>query len=85
VAVVLGVEEQNVFPPGTVNCPPGVHRYGPGNATDLCDMFHFWSRHYGGANWLCADGAVHYLGHHAANVLPALASRNGGDFTPVPD
>ena len=80
VAVVLGVEERNVFPPGTVACPTGVYRYGPGSSGEPCDLFHVWSRHFNGCNWLFADGAVHFLGYQTASVLPALASRGGGEL-----
>jgi hypothetical protein len=33
---------------------------------------------------LYADGSVHFLGYDAANVLPALATRAGGEVVGVP-
>jgi prepilin-type processing-associated H-X9-DG protein len=42
-------------------------------------MFHFWSLHSEGAHFLFADGSVHFLNYSAASILPALASRAGGD------
>lgn len=44
-----------------------------------CDVFHFWSPHSSGANFLFADGTVRFLGYDAVDVLPALATRAGGD------
>lgn len=59
-------------------CPkPAV--FGPGDQENPCDVTHFWSFHPGGANWLFADGSVHFLGFAAGTVLPSLASRNGGE------
>jgi prepilin-type processing-associated H-X9-DG protein len=40
---------------------------------------HFWSLHPGGAHFLFADGSVHFLSYSAAPILPALASRAGGE------
>ncbi len=54
--VVLGVSEINVIRPG--DCPSGPYSFGPGNLTQECDLFHFWSLHPGGANFLFADGRV---------------------------
>jgi prepilin-type processing-associated H-X9-DG protein len=35
--------------------------------------------HSGGANFLFADGSTHFLSYSADTVLPALATRNGGE------
>ncbi len=60
------------------SCPnPAV--YGPGQLTNPCDTQHFWSFHPGGANWLFADGSVHFLPYTAVHLLPPLASRQGGE------
>lgn len=76
--MVLGVREMNasVYAP---NCPAGPYGYGPGNGQNQCDVFHFWSFHPGGAHFLFADGSVHFLPYAAASVLPALATRAGGE------
>lgn len=82
---ILGVLEPNLLPvkPGT--CGPGVYPYGPGRINNQCDMFHFWSLHPGGAIFLFADASVHFLPYGAAPLMPALASRNGGDVASIPD
>ncbi len=78
--MVLGVEEQNVLPLTAGSCPPGTYRFEPGRFNNQCDMVHFWSPHAGGgANFLFADGSVHFLTYSAAPLLPALASKAGGD------
>ena len=74
--VILGARELNVSKPG---CPPGPYAFGPGSFNGACDQFHFWSPHPGGAQFLFADGSVHFLPYSAAAVLPALATRNGGE------
>lgn len=66
------------------SCPnPAV--YGPGHLTNPCDAHHFWSLHPGGGNWLFADGSVRFLSYAAAPILPALASRNGGESVDAND
>jgi prepilin-type processing-associated H-X9-DG protein/prepilin-type N-terminal cleavage/methylation domain-containing protein len=66
-------------------CPVGPYSFGPGSRTNMCDTFHFWSRHPGGANFLFCDGAVRFLGYSADSILPALATRAGGEKVVVPD
>src|SRR5262245_19234298 len=67
---VLGKRDQ--FRPGNLNDPNEEHRY------------HFWSLHPGGANFLMGDGSVQFLSYDAATILPALATRNGGEPASVP-
>lgn len=70
----------------TPTCPRGPYRFGPGSAENICDIFHFWSRHPGGANFLMADGAVKFVGYTVEpDLLPALATRNGGETVTTPD
>jgi prepilin-type N-terminal cleavage/methylation domain-containing protein/prepilin-type processing-associated H-X9-DG protein len=83
--MVLGVEEQNVVSYARAPCPPGTYLFGPGQINDQCDMFHFWSLHPGGANFVFADGSVHFLTYSVAPLLPALASRAGGEIATVAD
>jgi prepilin-type processing-associated H-X9-DG protein len=97
VGVVLGTRELN-FGSGRSRleweryCPPGPYRFGPpGQTRDLtgavreeCDLFRFWSWHHGGANFLFADGSVHFLAYDADAVLPALGTRAGREVATPP-
>jgi prepilin-type processing-associated H-X9-DG protein len=77
---VLGVTELNLqSEPYTGACPPGPYTYRPGRFDQQCDLFHFWSPHPGGGHFLFADGSVHFLPYAARTVLPALATRAGGE------
>ncbi len=78
--MILGVQEINV---ANLNCSPGRYAYGPGRLRDQCDLFHFWSLHFGGgANFLIADGSVRLIPYSAAEIMPALATRAGGELIP---
>jgi prepilin-type N-terminal cleavage/methylation domain-containing protein len=88
VDLVLGVAEKNVFSPywdAAESCPPGPYQFAAGSISNNCDAFHFWSLHIGGANFLCADGSVHFIPYSASGLMPQLASRSGGEVAPVPD
>jgi prepilin-type N-terminal cleavage/methylation domain-containing protein/prepilin-type processing-associated H-X9-DG protein len=65
-------------------CTIGPYYYGPGRLTNPCDDFHFWSLHPGGANFAFADGSVRFLAYSAEPVMPALATRAGGEVVEVP-
>jgi prepilin-type N-terminal cleavage/methylation domain-containing protein/prepilin-type processing-associated H-X9-DG protein len=80
--VVLSAQELNLY---YDTCPPGPYNYGPGSFTNQCDMFHFWSPHAGGANFVFADGSARFLSYSAAAILPAMASRDGGESVPPPE
>lgn len=75
----LGAQERNLLPVTVGSCPPGRYKFASGSDSNLCDMFHFWSHHSGGAHFLFADGSVHFLSYSAAGQLPALASRSGNE------
>jgi prepilin-type N-terminal cleavage/methylation domain-containing protein/prepilin-type processing-associated H-X9-DG protein len=66
-------------------CPFGPYPFAPGSPDNMCDTFHFWSMHPGGAHFLYADGSVHFLSYSANDVLAALATRAGGEVVAVPD
>ena len=77
----LGVRENFVVDP---LCPPGPHLFRPDRIDDDCAVYHFWSLHTGGANFLFVDGSVRFLPYSAADILPALATRDGGEVQSVP-
>jgi hypothetical protein len=97
VGTVLGVRELN-FNTGKRHlswerdCPGGPYRYHrQGQIRDVnnsvreaCDLFHHWSHHHGGAHFLLADGSVHFYSYAADSVLPALATRYGGEVVTLP-
>jgi prepilin-type N-terminal cleavage/methylation domain-containing protein/prepilin-type processing-associated H-X9-DG protein len=83
--LVLGALERNFGGLANGACPPGPYTYGPGRFTDSCDAFHFWSPHSGGAQFLFADASGHFLSYSAAPLMPALATRAGGEAVIAPD
>jgi prepilin-type processing-associated H-X9-DG protein len=80
--MVLGMREKNFMEAG---CPPGPYAYGPGQNGNTCDLFHFWSFHPGGANFLFADGSARFISYGASPVMPALSTRAGGEAVSLPD
>ena len=66
-------------------CPDRPGRFEPGRPADVCDLIHYWSSHPGGANFAFCDGSVRFLRYEADSVLPALATRAGGEIAVIPD
>jgi prepilin-type processing-associated H-X9-DG protein len=65
-------------------CGPGQYPFMPATGfDDPCGMFHFWSPHSGGANFAFADGSVRFLRYSANDLMPALATRAGGESASV--
>jgi prepilin-type N-terminal cleavage/methylation domain-containing protein/prepilin-type processing-associated H-X9-DG protein len=85
--IVLGVREPNLQPVTSGSaCGPGNYPFMPAKGlSDPCGMFHFWSPHPGGANFVLADGSVRFVAYTADPVMPALASRAGGEAAAVPE
>jgi prepilin-type processing-associated H-X9-DG protein len=81
--MLLGSNEKAIAPEFN-ECPRRTSSYGPGRLNNICDALHFWSLHPGGANFLMADGSVHFLAYSAKTVLPALATRAGGEAVTLP-
>lgn len=85
---VIGVSDPNPYAsrPGPVACGPGPFPYRQPvlNASPDCAMFQFWSLHGGGANFAFCDGSVRFLAYAADSVLPALATRAGGEVVEIP-
>lgn len=63
----------------TLGCSSNTYSYQNGDINNICDVHHFWSLHTGGANFAFADGSVRFLTYSADSVLPALATRAGGE------
>jgi prepilin-type processing-associated H-X9-DG protein len=76
---VLGVAHAYGPPDNAVDCLPPVNAFRPGRIDDLCDVIHFWSLHPGGAMFAFADGHVRFIPYSAGKLLPALATRAGGE------
>lgn len=56
-----------------------------GLRTNPCDELHFWSFHSTGANFLFCDGSVKLISYSGRAILPALATRAGGEVAILPD
>lgn len=81
--VVLGVRELNSG--RCAECPgngSGPFHFQPGGRKS--DLFHFWSHHPGGGHFAFVDGSVHFLRYSSDPLLPALASRQGGEGVTPP-
>jgi prepilin-type processing-associated H-X9-DG protein len=69
----------------TQSCPGGPYQFSNGRLTNNCDVYHFWSLHYGGANFAFCDGSVRFLTYGAYNaILSDLATRAGGEVVEIP-
>lgn len=66
-------------------CGDEPYHFRPGKVKDPCSFLHFWSLHPGGANFAFADGSVRFLAYAADSIMPALATRAGGETVVVPD
>lgn len=83
--VVLGAREYNARNPYPqyVPCGRGPFPFRAGRLEDYCSVFQFWSLHPGGANFVFCDGSVRFLRYGADSILPAMASRGGGEVIPA--
>ena len=71
--------------PVTKVAPPGPYDFKQGDLNNRCDSYHFWSMHSGGAHFALADGSVRFISYSAISILPALATRNGGEAVGLPE
>lgn len=81
---VMGVRELNKNAAFLYPCAPGPYHFVSGTIQNECDVLHFWSTHFGGGHFLFCDGGVRFLGYSADPLLPALATRNGGETAQAP-
>jgi prepilin-type processing-associated H-X9-DG protein len=75
--VVLGAREFNYA--SALGCNPPRVGLQPGSIFNPCDQTHFWSLHDGGVNFLLGDGSVRFVSYSVDSILPALATRSGGE------
>lgn len=83
--MILGVRESRTYLPYVTVCVRGPYQFAAGSIIDPCSAMHFWSPHPGGAMFAFADGSVRFLTYPGEAIMPALASRNGGETVSVPD
>ena len=81
--LTLGVRTKNYSIYDTA-CPLGPFPFAPRKFNDPCHHFQFWSPHAGGAHFLFCDGSVRFLRYEVDPLLPALASRAGGEAVSLP-
>jgi prepilin-type N-terminal cleavage/methylation domain-containing protein len=75
--VILGAREYNYA--SSLGCPASKVGLQPGDVRNTCDQSHFWSLHPGGALFLMGDGSARFASYNNNNVLPAMATRSGGE------
>jgi prepilin-type N-terminal cleavage/methylation domain-containing protein/prepilin-type processing-associated H-X9-DG protein len=85
VRAVRGFPDSSTLGAPYAACPPGPYAFTDGDLTSVCHAYHFWSRHPGGAHFAFCDGSVKFLKYTADPILPALATRAGGEVVAVPD
>jgi prepilin-type processing-associated H-X9-DG protein len=75
----LGARERNLRRGAYSDCLEGPWQFIPGRIDSPCDVFHFWSLHSGGGHFSFCDGSVRFLAYSADTIMPALATRAGGE------
>jgi prepilin-type N-terminal cleavage/methylation domain-containing protein/prepilin-type processing-associated H-X9-DG protein len=80
---IFGAEKNAWVPYQATDCEFWGGWFRPGRFEDACDVNHFWSLHAGGANFSFADGSVRFLSYARSELMPALATRAGGEIVNV--
>jgi prepilin-type N-terminal cleavage/methylation domain-containing protein len=75
--VLLGPREKSYA--SYMGCAAKYASFQPGDPTNYCHQVHFWSFHPGGALFAMGDGSVHFITYDGDAILPALATRAGGE------
>lgn len=64
-------------------CEGGPYHFQDDDPDNECSVLHFWSRHPGGGHFAFCDGSVRFLRYSVDELLPALATRAGGEVVPL--
>jgi prepilin-type N-terminal cleavage/methylation domain-containing protein len=79
------VESGCIVGPYAYGVPTGPNAVGPGSLNNVCDLFHFWSLHPSGTNFMTADGAVRFITYDTSETLmSAMSTRAGGEPVGLP-
>ncbi len=82
---VIGVRDPNTaFESDYRPCGLGPFAFAGRRVEDPCSAFQYWSLHPCGANFAFCDGSVRFLTYSADSILPALATRAGGEVFDMP-
>ena len=74
--VVIGMEERV----GGINSTPSFFQIG--KSSNYADLFHFWSKHAGGAHFGMVDGSVQFISYSVdSKVMRGYATRDGGEVS----
>jgi prepilin-type N-terminal cleavage/methylation domain-containing protein/prepilin-type processing-associated H-X9-DG protein len=86
--VILGVNEINLKSSGVPDydgCGPGPYAFGPGQPNNVCDAFHYFSLHSGGANFVYADASVHFMAYTIGqDIMNQMSTKQGGEVFTAP-
>jgi prepilin-type N-terminal cleavage/methylation domain-containing protein/prepilin-type processing-associated H-X9-DG protein len=81
--VVLGAFEYDYAQ--QLGCPATKAGLQSGNINVMCDQVHWWSLHSSGANFLFADGSVHFVPYGSDPlVMIAMSTREGHEVVSLP-
>lgn len=75
--MLMGIRETNLQVQYAVACPIGPYRFSSGQFDEMCDAFHFWSPHRGGAYFGLCDGSAKFFPYDAVETVELMATRNG--------